>query len=492
MKSARWLCLICVLTASLSVAQAPPQASPAETQAKGWLAAFNSGDRATLLAFLQKNRPESVGRIDDELGFRERTGGFELEKVESSTPTTFTALVKEKASDQFARLEVEVDPAEPHKILKVGLRAIASPPGFAVPRMSQPDALAAFRAQLEKDSAADRFSGAALVAKDGKVVFSQAYGMADREKKIPNKLDTQFRIGSMNKMFTAVSILQLAQAGKLTLTDPFGKYLTDYANKDVSSKVTIHQLLTHTGGTGDIFGPDFDAHRLELRSLQDYVKLYEKRGLQFDPGSRWEYSNYGFLLLGAVIEKVSGQSYYDYVREHVFKPAGMNSTDSLPESETVPGRAVGYLKEGPGPWKPNTDTLPFRGTSAGGGYSTVEDFYRFATALENHKLLDAEHTELLVSGKVDTPRGDKYAYGFSESDSDGLKCFGHGGGAPGMNGELQVCRKPGYIIVVLANLDPPAPHGKKASSPTACLSISTAPRPLLVFPVTFVPLALRI
>jgi D-alanyl-D-alanine carboxypeptidase len=126
----------------------------------------------------------------------------------------------------------------------------------------------------------------------------------------------------MNKMFTAVSILQLVQSGKIQLTDPLGKYLPDYANKNVAEKVTIHHLLTHTGGTGDIFGPEFDAHREELKTLQDYVKLYEKRDLKFEPGSRWEYSNYGFLLLGVVIEKVSRQSYHDYVREHVFKPTG--------------------------------------------------------------------------------------------------------------------------------------------------------------------------
>ena len=103
----------------------------------------------------------------------------------------------------------------------------------------------------------------------------------------------------MNKMFTAVAILQLVEAGKVELTAPLGKYLPDYPNREVATKVTIHQLLTHTGGTGDIFGPDFDAHRTELRTLADYVKLYGKRGLEFKPGSRWEYSNYGFILLGA-------------------------------------------------------------------------------------------------------------------------------------------------------------------------------------------------
>ena len=229
-----------------------------------------------------------------------------------------------------------------------------------------------------------------LIAKDGKPIFSEAYGLADREHKTPNTLKTRFRIGSMNKMFTAVATLQLVQAGKLELNDPLGKYLTDYPNKNVATKVTIHHLLTHTGGTGDIFGPDFDTHRLELRTLQDYVKLYGKRDLKFEPGSQWDYSNYGFVLLGVIIEKVSGQSYYDYVREHIYVPAGMTSTGSEPEDQAVSDRSVGYTKmDSSGQWKPNTDSLPYRGTSAGGGYSTVEDLAHFAAALEANKLLNA-------------------------------------------------------------------------------------------------------
>jgi D-alanyl-D-alanine carboxypeptidase len=291
-------------------------------------------------------------------------------------------------------------------------------------------------------------------------VFTAAYGMADRDKKIPNQLGTQFRIGSMNKMFTATAVLQLVQAGKINLTDPLGKYLTDYPNKDVATKVTIHHLLTHTGGTGDFFGPEFDKHRLELRTLQDYVKLYGERGLAFEPGSRWEYSNYGFLLLGLVVQKASGQDYYDYVREHIFRPAGMNSTDSLPEDQAAPGRSVGYTKrDGAKEWRPNVDTLPYRGTSAGGGYSTVEDLLAFANALENHKLLDAKNVDLLTTGKVEMRGGggSKYGYGFGdETSADGVRCFGHGGGAPGMNGDLKICPQSGYVIAVLANLDPQA------------------------------------
>ena len=440
-----------------SAAQPQIPDTPPARQFSAWLDAFNSGDRASLLRFLEKNYPSRAANIDQELNFREMTGGFELRKPEESSSTRFSGIVQERDSDQFARFVIEVEPDEPHRITRLDLQLIARPPDFPMPRMNEGAALAALRAELEKRVAADRFAGAVLVARKDKPLFSGAYGLADREKKIPNKLTTRFRIGSMNKMFTAVAVLQLAQAGKIKLTDPIGKYLTDYPNKDLASKVTIHHLLTHTGGTGDFFGPEFDAHRLELRTLQDYVKLYGKRGLAFEPGSRWEYSNYGFLLLGVVIERVTGKNYYEYVQDYVYKPAGMISTGSLSEDEVVPERSIGYTKFGGGKtWRLNTDTLPYRGTSAGGGYSTVEDLLRFANALENHTLLDAHYSELLTSGKVDTPNGAKYAYGFMDRNVHGVRSFGHGGGAPGMNGDLEIYPESGYVIAVLANMDPPA------------------------------------
>jgi CubicO group peptidase (beta-lactamase class C family) len=370
--------------------------------------------------------------------------------------------LKERDSDQFARVELEVEPAEPHKIVKMELMAVATPAAFAPPRLSEADAIAALREEIEKRTAQDQFAGTVMVTKNGKAIFSGAYGYADREKKIKNELGTQFRIGSMNKMFTAVATLQLAESGRIKLDAPLGTYLTDYPNKEIASKVTIHQLLTHTGGTGDFFGPQFDAHRLELKTLQDYVKLYGARAPEFAPGSKWEYSNYGFLLLGVIVQKVSGQDYYDYVREHVYKAAGMSATDSLTEEQKVAMRSVGYMHEDRGDggngWKPNTDTLPWRGTSAGGGYSTVGDLQKFAEALHEHKLLDAKYTELLTTGKVETGHGgeDKYAYGFMDRTEGGVRSFGHGGGAPGMNGELAIYPQSGYVVAVLANLDPPA------------------------------------
>jgi CubicO group peptidase (beta-lactamase class C family) len=455
---APFLVAVVLMTSTDLPAQVKLSDTPAAHQLSGWLAAFNSGDKATFVAFLQKNYPAHTEDIDREMGFRDQTGGFDLRLANECEATKCSGILQERSSEQFARIVVEVDPAEPHVIKSIELHPIPRPAEFPIPRMTETEALKAFRADLDGAAAADRFSGAALVAKNGKPVFSAVYGMADREKRTPNQLNTKFRIGSMNKMFTATAVLQLVQAGKINLTDPLAKYLPDYPNKELASKVTIHHLLTHTGGTGDFFGSEFDKHRLELRTLQDYVKLYGERGLAFEPGSRWEYSNYGFLLLGLVVEKASAEDYYHYVREHIFKPAGMTSTDSLPEDIAIGDRSVGYTKENAKGWSPNLETLPYRGTSAGGGYSTVEDLLAFANALTNHKLLEAKYVDLLTTGKVETrPGGPKYGYGFGDNISpDGVRCFGHSGGAPGMNGDLKICPQAVYVIAVLANLDPPA------------------------------------
>ena len=153
---------------------------------------------------------------------------------------------------------------------------------------------------------------------------------------------------------------------------------------------------------------------------------------------------------------MSGQSYYDYVREHVYQPAGMTATGSEPEDQVVPGRAVGYTRPpGARAAMPNTQTLPYRGTAAGGGYTTVGDLLRFANALTAHRLLDARHTELLTAGKVDAIGG-RYAYGFVERHVNGVRSFGHGGNAPGMDAALEMFPESGYVVAVLANVDAPA------------------------------------
>ena len=425
--------------------------SPAERQFRAWLAVFNQGDRAALEKFTRDNYPAGAARIDGLMDFRANTGGFNFRKTVSATATQFTAQVQERNSDQFATAVLTVDSSEPHHILSIGLRAIPRPPEFAIPRLTEPELVNQLGSKLDADAKKGLFSGAVLIARQGRPIFTRVYGLANRETGEPNKPTTRFRMGSMNKMFTATAIMQLVQAGKIKLDDPLGKFLTDYPNKDVASKVTIHHLLTHTGGTGDIFGPEFDSHRLQLRTLNDYIKLYGSRALEFQPGTKWEYSNYGFILLGAIIEKVSGQSYYDYVRDHIFTPAGMTRTGSEPEDVVVPDRAIGYMGTGAAS-KPNTETLPYRGTSAGGGYTTVEDLLRFANALTAHKLLNEHYTQLLTTAKPETGEA-RYAYGFQDEVRGGVRSFGHSGGAPGMNGDLQIFPQTGYVVIALANMD---------------------------------------
>ncbi|MFY9984402.1 MAG: serine hydrolase domain-containing protein [Chthoniobacterales bacterium] len=333
--------------------------------------------------------------------------------------------------------------------------------------MTENEMVSDLHCKLDQESAEDRFSGAVLIARRGQPIFAQAYGLADRERGIPNTLQTRLRVGSINKMFTGVAVVQLVQAGKLQLVASLGAYLTDYPDKETASKVTIEQLLSHTGGTGDLFGPEYEAHRLELRTLQDFfVMLYADRKLRFEPGSRWEYSNYGYILLGVVIERVSGQSYYDYVRDHIYVPAEMRSSGSEPEDQFVPDRSVGYTCAAgtmvssnivPLPYpRPNTTSLPFRGSSAGCGYSTVHDLLSFAIALQAKRLLNAHYTELVTAGRVETDHGSHYGYGFETRTVNGLRGVGHSGGAIGMNGIFEMFPDIGYLVVVLANLDPPA------------------------------------
>jgi D-alanyl-D-alanine carboxypeptidase len=431
---------------------------PSMRQFSAWLDAFNSGDRERYASFLEDAFPARSRSLNDEMLFREATGGFDLRKVEEASATKVSGLVQERGSDQFARFELIVAATDGHQILALTLDAIPRPSEFPIARLSEAEVVDGVDAVIRQRVAEDQFSGTVLIARDGQTIFEEAHGLADRERGIPNEITTRFRIGSMNKMFTAVATLQLAEAGALDLSAPIGRYLPDYPNREIATKVTIHQLLNHTGGTGDIFGPAFDAHRLELRTLDDYVAQYGDRGPRFEPGSRWEYSNYGFVLLGVVIEAVTGQSYYDYVQAHIYDPAGMTSTGSLPEEENVPDRSVGYTRQaGSTAWVPNTDTLPYRGTSAGGGYSTVEDLARFADALLGNVLLSSGYTQLLITAKTDVDPEASYAYGFEDlRGASGTGFVGHGGGAPGMNGDLRIYPASGYVVVVLANLDPPA------------------------------------
>jgi CubicO group peptidase (beta-lactamase class C family) len=326
----------------------------------------------------------------------------------------------------------------------------------------------ALRAQLDQLSAADAFSGSVLVAKNGKVLFENAYGFADHAFSVPNKVDTKFNLGSMGKMFTAVAILQLAEQGKLSLSDTLIKLVPDYPDKDIAGKITVYQLLTHTSGLADMFNEKFfNTPKDRFATIEAHLPLFTGKPLLFEPGTKWSYSNAGFIVLGLVIQRVSGQSYYDYVREHVFKPTGMMNTDNFRPHDDVANLAVGYTASagasrgafnlpGGSSSSPRITNIDFLqpGASAGGGYSTVEDLFRFAQALQGHKLLSREFTDLQMTGKVPTTRGTaKYAFGMIEDVVNGVRIVGHGGGGPGINSNLDMYPDTGYVVAVMSNYD---------------------------------------
>lgn len=309
---------------------------------------------------------------------------------------------------------------------------------------------------LEELESRDGFFGAVLIAKDGVVILKKAYGYANRSFNVPNQIDTKFNLGSMNKMFTAVAIMQLVEKGKIQLDGKIVDYVPDYSNKDVANRVTIHQLLTHTNGMGNYWTEEFIRTSKDLyRQIEDYLPLFVNDPLLFEPGGRFSYSNAGFMVLGLIIEKVTGENYFDYVREHVYKPAGMINTDAYETDYVVPNLAVGYTRmmARPGEMKNNLFLHVVKGGPAGGGYSTVEDLIMFGNALMNNKLLSAENTKLMTTGKVRTAPHIMYCYGFRDRVENGHHIVGHTGGFPGIDGYLGIFKDLGYTVAVLSNFD---------------------------------------
>ena len=422
---------------------------------------ISSGDSATIARFVDTATmaPPGLGFPPSERVARlrqqyELTGGYELHGVESRGPGEATALVASRRAPDWRRITVTLDSAASGRIARIGM-APARDPSLPLPTRALSDAeiaaqLGRYVQQLAKR---DQFSGTVLVARNGTPVYSAAVGEANKDFHVLNRLDTRFNLGSMNKMFTAVSIAQLVEAGKLSFDDSLGKFLpVGSMRPEVLATVRIKHLLSHTSGLGSYFNDTWDAaSRARYRSVDDWMALVKEDTLEFEPGSRWSYSNTGMLVLGKVIERVTGQDYFDYVREHVYAPAGMTSSDSYELDRVNPNLAVGYdrtfTKQGD-EWRNNIFMHVIRGGPAGGGYSTVADLTRFAEALKGGKLVSKRYVDILTSPKpeLNSPR---YGYGFGVGVQDGV--YGHDGGFPGINSDLTIYREGGWTIAVMSN-----------------------------------------
>jgi CubicO group peptidase (beta-lactamase class C family) len=296
------------------------------------------------------------------------------------------------------------------------------------------------------------FAGVVLVAKGRQVIHHGAYGLADRGTNRRNTLSTCFDVASLGKMFTAVGIAQLAEQRRLQFDDLVGEYLpASLRQTEIGRRVTFHQLLTHTSGVPDL--PDSLFNDPPDR-LSDYEGFFQTQKLEFEPGTKRAYSNGGFILLGMVIEKVSGQTYEEYMRRHIFDPAGMTDVAFTPGQCRAPA-AMGYFKEeGSAQWTPNGSRIAEKGGPHGGALTTASDLHRFFLALRTGALLSRE-----MAARVTTPQlGATSAYGFGVLNFDTDRLVGHSGGNTGVSADAYVYWTSGYTIVVLSNLDPPASH----------------------------------
>ena len=451
--------MLVFLVAGLSVvaAQPPTSAPPTDPDqiVRELVRAMNGGSMRSFVEgrFLNEG-PDGVP-VDERLERLERLkhtfGELSIRSVDTAKAGEPSALVQSGRTELWSQLTVFLS-GTPPRIR--GIRLAPTPaPDAPQRRLSDAEIVSELKGYVERMASRDIFSGTILLAKTGKPLYRAAFGEANKDFGVRNTIDTKFNLGSMNKMFTSVAILQLAEAGKLSLDDALDKYLRPGTMRpDVLAKVRIKHLLTHTSGLGSYFTPAWDAQsRARYRTVDDWMVLVKDEALQFEPGTQWAYSNTGMLVLGKVVEVASGQDYYEYVRARITGPANMVNTDAYELDRVNRNLAVGYQAE-PAPggvqYRNNIFQHVIRGGPAGGGYSTVEDLTRFAEALKSGRLVSEASVRLLTTPKPELG-APEWGYGF-ELQAGG-KIVGHGGGFNGISAQLDIYLGEEYTLAVLAN-----------------------------------------
>jgi CubicO group peptidase (beta-lactamase class C family) len=294
---------------------------------------------------------------------------------------------------------------------------------------------------------AKTFMGSVLVAREGKVLVSQGYGYANLEWRIPNTPATKFRLGSITKQFTAASILLLEERGKLSIDDPVKKHLPDAPA--AWDQVTIFHVLTHTSGIPSFTSfPDYRTSKLMSTPVEKIVASFRDKPLEFQPGEKWNYSNSGYVLLGYLIEKISGRTYEQFIQENIFSPLGMKDSGYDSNRSVIPARASGYSPSPDGPVNAEFIHMSIP-HGAGALYSTTEDLLRWTEGLFGGKLLAPASLE-----KMTTPVKNDYGLGIAIRTSlKGRRVIDHAGGIEGFNTTLAYYPDSKLIIAVLANLN---------------------------------------
>lgn len=430
---------------------------------------FASGRRLdSFLEFLPIATPETVGtfvnenyvpayatrdpierRIADFMEWQTR-GGFDIVEIVSSEPLRLETVARHPLTDEHWQLVVELDALHPHRIAALKLGRFPLPALGSLPHdQAAADAFIDYVGQLSSDRL---FSGAVLIARHGSVLGHKAYGLANRDFAVPNTLETRFNVASLSKSWTAVAIAQLIERGLLDFEDPISRFI-DYPDPQSAARIRVKHLLSHTAGLGSYFTPEFDrTSRRDIRSIDDFLTLTRREVPLFEPGTAWKYSNTGMVILGKIIERITRQTYFDFVEESVLARAGMLHSGFPNLDEVNPNTAVGYHRT----WSakgPRTINSLFEGVVKGGpagcGYATVGDVFRFAEALKRGELVSPAMVTAMTTAKPELGSPD-YGYGFAIHPQRAL--YGHSGGLVGASANLDITADPdGWVIVIAAN-----------------------------------------
>lgn len=459
-----FLCGLCLLIPARAVAG--PVAAMPDTEAgkigSALIERINQGDpqstriwAETILShsMAKTDKAEFVGKLSS--AARDSGGIAFVDARTQGPPGMLVVTVKGRRTGQRAALVLLPDSTQPGKLAMADIVAVDDPAlyaGWPKNGASRAGIARLARAALDQFVRTSDFSGCLTISDGTAIFFDECRGLADRAFAVPVDQQTRFRIGSMNKMFTAVAIAQLVEAGRVSWDSTLAQLVPEYPDQAAAAKITVWQLLHHTAGMGDFFVPEFFQNREKFVDPADYVDLIARQPRTSEPGVDWNYSNAGYVLLGRIIEKASGERYFDYIQRRVFAPAGMTASgfDSL--EDVTPRLATGYFLDGPfsTDWKANWMTLPFKGSPAGGGYSTNSDLLRFAAALRGGKLVKAATLEKMFADAVPAGPG-AYATGFGDRPSRGRRIRGHAGGAPGMNANLAIVWETGAAVAITRN-----------------------------------------
>jgi CubicO group peptidase (beta-lactamase class C family) len=461
------------LTGCVSTAPAPvplPE-TPAARALAGWLRTYNADNGDSLRAFVQRAyaASELAARPAEAIArghrlWRQNYGTLGFLRVDTATTYAIDGYVRHGLTGALGKVYVEVDSQAPHGITGVYLLPFAHPPAdlVTIARKTDPEIVHELREYAARLEAADVLSGTVVLRRNDSTLFEGAFGLARRQPPVRNTLSSRFELASLSKLFTAVAVAQLVERGRLRFETTVAEALPDYPNKQTAGLITVHQLLTHTSGLPDFYrNGKIRQYQSSIRSLTDFWPTFALDSLWFEPGTKYDYSNSNYIVLGVIIERLAGMPFETYVQRFIFDSVGMPQScfcepdaprRATPQSRYTSGFGPTRRAE-PDRWIEVASAARMPGAPAGGGLSTGDDLARFGAAVLQHKLLGPSMTQRVLTPYVSMDGDGFKGYGFEIYEWFGTRFVGHGGNFWGVMSQIDIYPQTGHVVVVLSNND---------------------------------------